>query len=63
MSASLFVRDPASSRYVAGGSTDGDWGFARWLNSKIATLLAVKALSVVLTLTGVLSVLSILFKA
>ena len=28
------------SRYVAGGSTDDDWGFFRWLNSFIATLLA-----------------------
>jgi len=28
------------SRYVAGGSTDGDWGFLRWLNSQIATWLA-----------------------
>lgn len=28
------------SRYVAGGSTDDDWGFLRWLNSKVATLLA-----------------------
>jgi dolichol-phosphate mannosyltransferase len=28
------------SRYVPGGSTDGDWGALRWLNSKAATLLA-----------------------
>jgi len=28
------------SRYVAGGSTDADWGLFRWLNSKVATLLA-----------------------
>ncbi|WP_082850885.1 MULTISPECIES: glycosyltransferase [unclassified Sulfitobacter] len=28
------------SRYVKGGSTDDDWGFFRWLNSRIATLLA-----------------------
>jgi dolichol-phosphate mannosyltransferase len=28
------------SRYVAGGSTDAEWGFHRWLNSKIATWLA-----------------------
>jgi dolichol-phosphate mannosyltransferase len=28
------------SRYVPGGSTDDDWGFLRWLNSLIATLLA-----------------------
>jgi dolichol-phosphate mannosyltransferase len=28
------------SRYVKGGSTSDDWGFVRWLNSRIATLLA-----------------------
>lgn len=28
------------SRYVPGGSTGEDWGFFRWLNSKVATLLA-----------------------
>ncbi|MEM6370917.1 MAG: glycosyltransferase family 2 protein [Myxococcota bacterium] len=28
------------SRYVRGGSTDDDWGFFRWLNSRVATLLA-----------------------
>jgi dolichol-phosphate mannosyltransferase len=28
------------SRYVAGGSTDAEWGIHRWLNSKIATALA-----------------------
>ncbi len=28
------------SRYVSGGSTDDDWGFLRWLNSRVATLLA-----------------------
>lgn len=28
------------SRYVSGGSTDDDWGFFRWLNSRIATVLA-----------------------
>ena len=28
------------SRYVPGASTDDDWGFLRWLNSVIATLLA-----------------------
>lgn len=28
------------SRYVAGGSTSEDWGILRWLNSKIATVLA-----------------------
>ena len=28
------------SRYVPGGSTDDDWGLLRWLNSRIATILA-----------------------
>jgi dolichol-phosphate mannosyltransferase len=28
------------SRYVAGGTTADDWGALRWLNSRIATLLA-----------------------
>lgn len=28
------------SRYVPGASTDDDWGFLRWLNSRVATLLA-----------------------
>jgi len=28
------------SRYVAGGSTADDWGLLRWLNSRVATLLA-----------------------
>ena len=28
------------SRYILGGSTDDDWGLFRWLNSRIATILA-----------------------
>lgn len=28
------------SRFVDGGSTDDEWGFFRWLNSRVATLLA-----------------------
>jgi len=28
------------SRYVSGASTDEEWGFIRWLNSKVATWLA-----------------------
>ncbi len=28
------------SRYVPGATTDADWGIARWLNSKVATLCA-----------------------
>ena len=34
------------SRYVPGGSTDDDWGFFRWLNSRVATLLAAPLVSV-----------------
>jgi dolichol-phosphate mannosyltransferase len=28
------------SRYTSGGTTDAEWGLFRWLNSKVATLLA-----------------------
>jgi dolichol-phosphate mannosyltransferase len=28
------------SRYVAGGTTSDDWGVLRWLNSRVATLMA-----------------------
>src|SRR5690606_1142853 len=28
------------SRFVSGGTTDDEWGIFRWLNSKVATLLA-----------------------
>jgi dolichol-phosphate mannosyltransferase len=28
------------SRYAPGGTTSDDWGFLRWLNSRVATLLA-----------------------
>ena len=28
------------SRYISGGATDASWGLFRWLNSKIATLMA-----------------------
>ena len=34
------------SRYVAGGSTESGWGLGRWLNSKVATLLAWPLVSV-----------------
>jgi dolichol-phosphate mannosyltransferase len=34
------------SRWVEGGSTDDDWGLFRWLNSKVATLLALPLTSV-----------------
>lgn len=38
------IRDGAEmaigSRYVPGGDTDDQWGFFRWLNSRVATLLA-----------------------
>jgi dolichol-phosphate mannosyltransferase len=30
----------AGSRFTEGGSTDDDWGVFRWLNSRVATLLA-----------------------
>jgi len=30
----------AGSRFTEGGSTDDDWGLFRWLNSRVATLLA-----------------------
>src|ERR1039458_4006137 len=29
------------SRYVQGGSTSDDWGFLRWINSRVATLLGI----------------------
>jgi dolichol-phosphate mannosyltransferase len=28
------------SRFIEGGSTDDDWGFFRWMNSRVATILA-----------------------
>lgn len=34
------------SRFVEGGTTDDDWGLFRWLNSRIATLLAYPLASV-----------------
>lgn len=34
------LRFVIGSRYVKGGSTDDDWGFFRWLNSRVATLLS-----------------------
>jgi dolichol-phosphate mannosyltransferase len=34
------------SRFVEGGTTDDDWGFFRWLNSRVATLLALPLTSV-----------------
>jgi dolichol-phosphate mannosyltransferase len=34
------------SRYVSGGSTSHDWGFLRWANSRVATLLAMPLTSV-----------------
>jgi dolichol-phosphate mannosyltransferase len=30
----------AGSRYISGGTTSDDWGVFRWLNSRVATLLA-----------------------
>ncbi len=40
------------SRYVAGGTTDDDWGFMRWLNSRVATLLARPLTSMVDPMSG-----------
>jgi dolichol-phosphate mannosyltransferase len=34
------------SRYVRGGTTSHDWGFLRWANSRVATLLAMPLTSV-----------------
>jgi len=34
------------SRYVSGGTTSHDWGFLRWANSRVATLLATPLTSV-----------------
>jgi dolichol-phosphate mannosyltransferase len=43
------------SRYVAGGTTDDDWGFLRWLNSRVATLLARPLTSLVDPMSGFLA--------
>ncbi len=40
------------SRYIKGGSTDRDWGFWRWLNSRIATALAYPLTRIVDPLSG-----------
>lgn len=34
------------SRFTSGGTTDDDWGLFRWLNSKVATLLALPLVAV-----------------
>jgi dolichol-phosphate mannosyltransferase len=34
------VEMAVGSRYTAGGSTSGKWGLPRWINSRVATLLA-----------------------
>jgi dolichol-phosphate mannosyltransferase len=40
----MALRDGADfvvgSRFCDGGSTDDDWGFCRWLNSRVATMMA-----------------------
>ena len=41
------------SRYVTGGETEEGWGFYRWLNSKVATLLAWPLASVTDPMAGV----------
>ena len=43
------------SRYVPGGTTDDDWGFLRWLNSRVATLLARPLTSLVDPMSGFLA--------
>jgi len=43
------------SRYVAGGTTDDDWGFLRWLNSRVATILARPLTSLVDPMSGFLA--------
>ncbi len=43
------------SRYVAGGTTDDDWGFLRWLNSRVATLLARPLTSLMDPMSGFLA--------
>jgi dolichol-phosphate mannosyltransferase len=43
------------SRYVEGGTTDDDWGFMRWLNSRVATLLARPLTSLVDPMSGFLA--------
>ncbi len=40
------------SRFVEGGSTDDDWGFFRWLNSRVATLLAMPLTSLADPMSG-----------
>jgi glycosyltransferase involved in cell wall biosynthesis len=44
------------SRYVAGGSTGAEWGWVRWVNSRIATLLARPLISVRDPLAGFFAV-------
>jgi dolichol-phosphate mannosyltransferase len=43
------------SRYAVGGTTDDDWGFLRWLNSRVATLLARPLTSVQDPMSGFLA--------
>lgn len=40
------------SRFIAGGTTDDDWGLFRWLNSKVATLLALPLVAVADPMSG-----------
>jgi dolichol-phosphate mannosyltransferase len=51
------------SRFVAGGSTDDDWGVFRWLNSRIATLLAMPLTSLKDPMSGFFAIRRSTFKA
>ena len=42
------------SRFAQGGSTDDDWGFFRWLNSRVATILAMPLTSLKDPMSGFL---------
>ncbi|HWH83095.1 MAG TPA: glycosyltransferase family 2 protein [Burkholderiaceae bacterium] len=43
------------SRFAQGGSTDDDWGFFRWLNSRVATILAMPLTSLKDPMSGFLA--------
>lgn len=43
------------SRYISGGSTEDGWGFLRWINSKVATIMARPFTSVLDPMSGFLA--------
>ena len=51
------------SRYIKGGSTAEDWGFHRWLNSKVATFIARPLISVKDPMAGFFALRRTTFKA